>query len=228
MTDAAKLYELGIPSETEPNSYWIVFRSLSGWDILESDHKRRGRGQCGGLLFIASLYLLLRLLPPSHSIRSSWNAERPRVLPRHEGDGNLHARVVVVVCPLPSPPSLDLDIILLRRCKDIASILHTPCWGCWTELRAPPLPCPPDIVLLLGKRCQRGLSSFSLFHNLPKGETERREVGTPDTLDTRNSPSLPIALPPLFHAVSLCHWHIVRRPGRNEEASAARLSPPSL
>ena len=43
---------------------------------------------------------------------------------------------------------------------------------------------------------------------------ERREVGTPDTLDTRNSPSLPIALPPLFHAVSLCHWHIVRRPGR--------------
>ena len=128
----------------------------------------------------------------------------------------------------PLPPSISISSsstaarTWLRSCT-----LHVGPAGP-SELRASPLPCPPDIVLLLGKRCQRGLSSFSLFHNLPKGETERREVGTPDTLDTRNSPSLPLALPPLFHAVSLCHWHIVRRPGRNEEASAARLSPPSL
>ena len=59
----------------------------------------------------------------------------------------------------------------------------------------PPLPCPPDIVLLLGKRCQRGLSSFSLFHNLPKGETEKEEK-----LGHRipSMPATPLPFPSLF------------------------------
>ena len=59
----------------------------------------------------------------------------------------------------------------------------------------------------LGKRCQRGLSSVVLLHNLPKREVGW-DMGYRDTRDTRTSPP---SLPHLFHAVSL--WHIVARGG---------------
>ena len=91
----------------------------------------------------------------------------------------------------------------LLQCKDIArSCTLTPCRAPWPHTHTPtsaPSPslawlparrAPPDIVLLfgLGKRCQRGLSSVSLFHNLPKREENLGQ--TSDTRDTRTSPSL--------------------------------------
>ena len=50
---------------------------------------------------------------------------------------------------------------------------------------------------------------------------ERREVGTPDTLDTRNSASSSL----ISRSVTVPLAH---RPSPGEEASASRLSPPSL